>query len=522
MKIYGISRSSTCPLLCSLAGFGILLAGCSAITLPVPRENVVMVDRTGVPVDPTGNTGCKKDGFLCEGRHSRFRLYPPIEKANYEKYTQDILDALGRQATSGGKKKILIFIHGGLNTQLSTVERAVSYHKKIEEAGYFPIFIDWQSSLVSSYFNQLAYQRQGRDWKSSPLGWALAPFYLVKDLARAVARLVPVEVFMFRSDLQAGRSSKKLDDKKQLVVQAAPVQAGEIAFGEDRREWPEKLRSLSAYVVTIPTKLLLSPLLDAFGTSAWDSMLRASETPFRSDELTRAPFRTGIPSQENLEQKLPPDLNPAIGVRDTNGGLNVFITRLRDYIESNGGKEKFEVVLVGHSMGAIVINHILREQPSLPVTNIVYMAAACTIKDYEDSVFPYLRSHPKTHIYHLALHRIADVRDRTTAFGFGVLDLPPRGSLLVWIDNFLSDPKTYRDRTAGRTENFVTALGDMNEWKDIAPRVHFREFSVGGEFNGTDPQHHGDFGKVTYWDPECWKPNPTDRSPKDCYDSERP
>jgi hypothetical protein len=170
-------------------------------------------------------------------------------------------------------------------------------------------------------------------------------------------------------------------------------------------------------------------------------------------------------------------------------------------------------------MGAILVNRILRDEPTLPVSNIVYMAAACSIKDYEDTIFPYLRQHTDVKMYHLVLHYIAELRDRTTKFGFGAVDFPPRGSLLVWIDNFLGDPKTYRDRTAGRTVNLMAAIDNMDSWKDIVPRVHVREFNVGRRFEKTEPQHHGDFGRISFWKPGCWKTRPD--HPEACYDAPR-
>jgi hypothetical protein len=61
----------------------------------------------------------------------------------------------------------------------------------------------------------------------------------------------------------------------------------------------------------------------------------------------------------------------------------------------------------------------------------------------------------------------------------------------------------------------MAAFDDMDNWKDIFPRIHIREFSVGRKFETTDPQHHGDFGRITFWNPDCWKTNP--EHPELCY-----
>jgi pimeloyl-ACP methyl ester carboxylesterase len=75
--------------------------------------------------------------------------------------------------------------------------------------------------------------------------------------------------------------------------------------------------------------------------------------------------------------------------------------------------EDWEFVLVGHSMGAIIVNEIVRHYgEKLPISHIVYMAAACSIRDYEDSVWPYLRlgesQKAETYVHHLMLHPSAE------------------------------------------------------------------------------------------------------------------
>ena len=76
---------------------------------------------------------------------------------------------------------------------------------------------------------------------------------------------------------------------------------------------------------------------------------------------------------------------------------------------------------------------------------------------------------------------------------------------LVWIDNFLSKPETFLDRTLGRWDNLVVAL--KNTPLKLRERIHVKAFSVGEKFRRTEPQRHEDFKlKHEFWDPSFWKP----------------
>ena len=46
---------------------------------------------------------------------------------------------------------------------------------------------------------------------------------------------------------------------------------------------------------------------------------------------------------------------------------------------------------VGHSMGTMVLNELFRVAPDIRAERITYMAAACSIRDFQESLVPYLR-----------------------------------------------------------------------------------------------------------------------------------
>src|SRR4029077_12548648 len=128
--------------------------------------------------------------------------------------------------------------------------------------------------------------------------------------------------------------------------------------------------------------------------------------------------------------------------RSRPGALELLMQRLS--AEQRKGKS-YSITLVGHSMGAIVSNEMIKRHPELSFDRIVYLAAACSVRDCQDSVVPYMlaqkaKNHP-VQFYNLSLHPIAEVSEalggdpgpvslgglgKTAA---GVI-LVPRGSLL--------------------------------------------------------------------------------------------
>ena len=56
-----------------------------------------------------------------------------------------------------------------------------------------------------------------------------------------------------------------------------------ISEGNDTRTKVKITLSAFKYFVSLPFKLAIAPFLDAFGSSAWDIMLRRTHTPFHSE-----------------------------------------------------------------------------------------------------------------------------------------------------------------------------------------------------------------------------------------------
>jgi hypothetical protein len=523
-----------------------------AKTLEVPSNNIIMVNAKGRPVDPTGNTGCKQEGVApCEGSHSTAADYNELEPLEYQAHVDELLNALDRR--KGHSRKILIYIHGGLNTQAGAVERATILNKPITDSGYFPIFINWQSSLVTSYKDHIFYLRQGADWREGDLpgkmaGWGSSPFYLIADVSRAIARAPVAMGIQVANDLTTSpalrwgwsRSSPNLplaeDIAFELLCEQDPTKPNvyndqndqnrprhykkkyhgcknekasadhfSISIGKDDRSRLERYKAFMLYPITLPTKLLTAPIIDALGTSSWDSMLRSQSMLFHYDN-----------DQHDHTSKADENLSSY----KSTGALSFFLEKLQKKIlcreEPCEDKGQWEITLIGHSAGTIIMNDMLRYYGEMPFQNIVYMSGASTIRDYENVIFPYLRqkNFPSTHgkpngpvkVYHLMLHEAAESGERN----FG--DFPPRGSLLVWIDNFLSNPLKKQDLTMGR---FVNLMGALHHTPDgLRKYIHVHKFAAGESTRS--PQKHGRLGHLKFWDPQCWQSN-QDGESKGCF-----
>lgn len=544
----------------------------------IPLENVVMFDEYGKPLNPTSNVNCcesidhQKTDSKFEKYHSDFPLinYPKENPQEYEIHLKKIIDNLTEFdktiTNNDGKKvkRIMLFIHGGLNTQLDSVERIVEPFEdgvcspesnckprfvRIKDEAFFPVFINWKSSLISSYWGNLFHLRQGKSvpW-SAPF---TSPFVLATDLGRSLLRWPIVSINLITNDITTipfnrknndlpSEASKELlcrhyyinnpnygniclDDDIGLKFRKAPfpcpfdltgnkgnntpppeawdhdtINANNsiadskktftIRVGDDERECSQMLLKFAAYIPTFPAKLFTTPVVDTFGTSSWDMMLRHTDLLFQTEDELDDSKLTQYARDKHTLANIP-----------KHGGLALLLQKLSEKIKSDKSID-WEITLVGHSMGTIVANQLIRQfGDQLPIKNIIYLAAAISIHDYEDTIYPYLEKDQNRKIYHFMLHPNAESEE---SMG---LELASRGSLLVWIDNFLSKPLSPLDRTVGRYINLLPALHNANE--SIRDQIFVRIYRAGVNSQNSDPQTHSDVAaRFQFWKQKCWHP----------------
>jgi pimeloyl-ACP methyl ester carboxylesterase len=227
-------------------------------------------------------------------------------------------------------------------------------------------------------------------------------------------------------------------------------------------------------LVHAPFSIVSTPLLTGFGRGAWEMMKRRVDMMFA---VMKGPKRFGFRRKD-----------PHPGVMRT---FLDELTKKRPHWEKecNGF---FELDFVGHSMGVLVGTRVLREYPSLKFDRVVFLAAASTVEDYITTVPPYLERQQKSAFYNFNLS-VIDEGNELTLKSF----LLPRGSLLVWIDNFLDpilSPEDFRVGDSFNESIFGFPLDNdsrcdrMSMLKVVAPRSERDDW----------PRKHGDFNNSDY------------------------
>jgi hypothetical protein len=391
---------------------------------------------------------------------------------------------------------LLVFVHGGLNLEQGRLERAfVDANRMLAdrraavtagtatgrlESGeiWYPLFITWPSGGFQSYFDQRVHYNQGdygSDYKriSSPL-------YFLTDAVESVVR-APVAWAESVTWFQLGREPDVARVGDQIgCEQSKPAFACTSVDRDDRSTWQEV-----AYwsPVGFVGRVFTIPAVEVVGQPAWDAMIS------RTRMLMRKPF--------NVD-----DFSAANGKLDGKGDL----WYLFKVISELPKPDRPAITLVGHSMGAIVVNEILRSFPDLPYRSIVYMGAAASVRDTLAALDHVTRINPRPDLrfYNLSLHQDAEANE------IGYFGTVSKGSLLEWVDRMYTTPATFADRTVGKWINAVMARGDFLPLESRL-QLSFKRFGLScaeplkhTEFDEYEPRAGCPETRTPYWHPTFW------------------
>lgn len=391
-----------------------------------------------------------------------------------------------------GKKKITIFIHGGLNTFKNATQKASQVLENYDDSESFIIFVGWSAGPYSNYWDHLLFIRNGE--RRPHLGPITSPFILVEDIAESVSHTprAITESVMSQASVPKPKAFDSKEEKayrSSLKILESPKLINIRMTGETTG-----LNMKDILPVINPIKFITAPFVDGLGSGAWDSMSRRTELLVYNDSAFKGQknVKTGLEKLlVGIECKEKIDATSQIN--STEEYLNIDGIRCRKRSEFQANKPA--ITLIGHSMGTMVANNILSRQPDLNYQNIVYMGAAAKLKDLEANVVPVLLKHKETKFYNLSLDPYREISESH------MLDSVPRGSLLVWIDGYFTRIASFNDKTAGNWFNIIRAANII--FPDQAKKqVYLTKFGF-----KSGPQSHGEFDEYKFWEEEYWKGN---------------
>lgn len=510
MTLLQMDIRSLCPLV------AIFACGCAA-TLP----STYRVNDHAVFVHPDGRAleALEPEEVSERGRHVGVRLSAQAGARQLSR----LLDSVRNSPLD----TVMIYVHGGRISFDKSYGRVTERGAVLDSAGYYPIFINWNSDGGSSLWWHLFRVRQGQDW--GPVRGVLsAPFMLAASAGRAISRaplgalhqaadycrtiggtnrgdtdgqvlpsrFCPVPGVDAAREAQARYETRSLTLEQPESLATAPLAIG---IGTHDLGWTNGTLRVTTGVVTAAPKLVLGPVLDGFGTGAWVEMRRRAFSMIRSRREFRPPD-DGTPTYR-------PPTGIVHGLIDS---LQAMIaTQGADSVPSARRRQR-TLILAAHSMGSVVIDRILLYFPQLPVARIVYLAPATTLTELEEGVVRFLERNPATLYYHGTLHPYADAGEWQP----GLLDMVPRGSLLEWVDDYFTSPDTPLDRVSGKWTNIVTAPQIFSP--AVRDRVVIKAFGVRDPVDAADPVLWGEMHRHTgfshphfaFWDDETWRLRP--------------
>jgi pimeloyl-ACP methyl ester carboxylesterase len=403
------------------------------------------------------------------------------------------LDTIEAGIRHSNRRRVLVRIHGGLNSLASSFDATDVMLQRIaadtndSSAAVYPIFVNWESGLKSAYLEHLFYITQGQRYNSAGR-LAVSPVYLAADIGKGLTRAL----FTWGQHVTNFRNAHRTEPDS-LVADDAGILRSEGGYRPTR--W-QRIGFTGFGVLLTPLKAVEIVFVDAFGTPAWDNMHRRTKVLFRDPnefvhDRHRKTTLCDTASSSTCETE---SFTPATGA------LSLLLDRLQRLTQAD---TTLRVTLIGHSMGAIVADEIVRTRDSIPFDNIVFLAAASSVREFELGVAPYLARHPHTQFYNVTLHPSADLREQTM-FGLG-----PNGSLLEWLDAYFTNPGTDLDRMMGKYANVREAEHIFAP--GIRSQIHIKAFGYrdglgcGAE---SEPHHHGGFNdaSVPFWRKGIWEP----------------
>ena len=529
-----------------------------------PREHLLLPHEAATETCDLGNGS--QDKLL----RARFACIIGNMISQYERWRDERPSRLGEEREP--VLQLLVYFNGGLNDREDAVQTAADSYRQAEADGFYPLYMVWPTGALRTYGEDVAQVRQGR-WTPWQNPWTLAgtPLRPPTDLIRGIASTPAAWGTSFRSFAETGfglgtqayavapdsallvRLKERITADQSLSF-SYDVEAGQTVADVDRvgryddgGGTAARLVDRGRYVVTAPLRALSTPLMIGLGEAGWRNMVRRTRISVRAvpefpPDLMHAAVDKGEECRD-AEVNDTPEMQAELLRRCYPRGAGGF-SRFFQWLEScTTGQPitpaadpcplpepvrtkalallpgKLRITMVGHSMGAIVVNELIQLYPDLPYENLVYMAGAASVRDTSRATVLILRANRGcTKLYALMLHPMNEARE-PTFYGLSM-----SGSLLTYVDDFLEQPKTLPDRTVGQWHNLRQSRhlfpADARRWMHM--RVFDREAGAdienGKPVRRPNPTTHGAFNdaRMPFWKEwSFWKPGEVYFDPPD-------
>ena len=359
-----------------------------------------------------------------------------------------------RSANSGWQPRLLFYFNGGLNSQAQIEQQAARQIPCMLADGYYPVFFAWDTEASGSYREQVSSIWDGQVDRTlitrartpltvlgnivSGLGHAPVDYFIHgRRFVRALWRK-PVCSLVVREDKKHTEALRKCSAEQrtkfvdQVNGQISPD--ANVVTPPDTDARQSEVGKFATYSLLWPVRLASTPLAHGLGSAAWTNMLRRTRTTInRSIEfnLNRDVDRTNkCPNDfhERMAQftkgtgvfaqffeltyryysgvKVEPPKWRCLGDQEEKEPLPTTDTATKEQLIRDA-LANAEITLIGHSMGAIVINELLERFNSLPYADIVVMASGSELTRHPPRARQVLRGKQKARRYLFLLTDVA-------------------------------------------------------------------------------------------------------------------
>lgn len=399
-----------------------------------------------------------KDGFAV-GRHNE-----ALDEAAFAEQWSGIVRAAEETWShvngriSDGRRRLVLFVHGGVNNYQDSFERVASINQGQKNdaalAPYHFIFLNWDSNLLGSIGEDFFGIRGGERHEAAAV--LTSPLSAARPLAESL--LASPELVWHEMAHGFSAIDVTTDDNWPGCL---------LAFSRHKDvsdSW--RFGSLALQVLGLPVRYGTSVVVKTLGTPAWDMMKRRAELAFSPDPQAEGGGR-------------------AQGDGGPLGAALLLGRHLKRRLDNEW--RDVDLTLVGHSMGAMIVNNLLMAFPEMRVKRIVYLGAAASITSVRQAVLPFLDRNQSvgTEFWSFSLSETRELLE------YHAFDLYNRGSLLVWIDELFERVDTPAARVFGRAENVRRYVARLVP----AP---MRRRLVKWDRGQADPKSHSDLAEVRF------------------------